>query len=148
MVAAFAVAAYLALTVVFAVDASSMAQPFRDAQYLGHQAREIMTHAIVTLPIGAGGCLLLAGVQARAPRAGKEAGTATLVPLLLAGGVAAIAMCAYVGFAALHGNAMSHGQSNDLVTLVLPHFFEHTLTYVVTPLVAATTYALIARRER
>ena len=52
--------AFTALTILFAAGPRSLLAPFRDPVYIGHQAREIFTHVLVTLPAAWGFCLLLA----------------------------------------------------------------------------------------
>lgn len=141
------IAGYLALTVLFTPSLADLALPFRDPQYLGHAAREIMTHAIVTLPIGWGGCILLcrphlplSGVNP--PRA-WTGGLLQGAPWILGAGLIWI----YVLVASLQSDAASHGQSADWTILIFPHFFEHGFTYLVVPLTAAVTYALCAPRK-
>ncbi len=140
------IAVYLALTALFTRSLADLVLPFRDPQYLGHQAREIMTHVIVTLPIGWGGCILL---QRRAlpatqlaPFSGWTRGLIRGAPWILGAGLAWV----YVLLASLKSDAASHGQSADWVTLIFPHFFEHGFTYLVVPLAAALTYSLCAPR--
>lgn len=149
-VAAMALVVYVVVTAIFAQDLSAMALPFRDPQHLGHEARELMTHALVTIPVGIGGCILLLGL------ADAVAGPGTIDPdghsnglalLALAGGAIGLGIGGYACVAALRTNAIAHGQSTDLATLVFPHFFEHTLTYLVVPFSAAFTYALIRARQ-
>ena len=147
--AAGTIGVYLAFTVVFAHGPLSMLQPFRDPQYLGHQARELFTHALVTVPVGWGICMLLlpkadlnvSSDSLRWPKAVTAVVVATLIM-----GVLGILLDGFVGFAALHSDAVSHGQTKDLAMLIFPHFFEHSFTYLVVPLVAALTYELIAKR--
>ena len=125
---------FAALSMVFFGGPDAFARVFRDPQYLGHQAREVLTHAIVTLPLALGVCLSLAGRTA-APnpieiRGGPIAGA-------LAWLAAGATVLLYVLAAAWGADAASHGQSSDMVTLVFPHFFEHGFTYLVTAMTAA-----------
>jgi hypothetical protein len=145
-VALATIGAYLALTAVFAHSLPSMAQSFRDPQYLGHQARELMTHGLVTVPIGWGICmLLLTPAQSRMSSSSlalpRRAAGAVIAALLL--GLLGLLIGGFVGLAAMRSNAVDHGQTKDLVMLIFPHFFEHTLTYLVVPPIAALTYELL-----
>ena len=150
IVGAMTVAVYLALTIAFAHGPLSMLQPFVDPQYLGHQAREIMTHALVTVPLGWGGAMLLVRITGTVPlRASRQnSSVSALVLTAILGGVLGVAMIGYVAYAALHANAMSHAQSTSLATLIFPHYFEHALTYLVVPWTGALTFALLARGRR
>lgn len=143
------VAFYLLLTLVFAQSPAAMLQPFRDPQYLGHQAREFVTHALVSVPIGWGLCMLmLTRAELRASSSVLRRPSVVARPVigaLILGGVGVL-IGGFVGFAAMRSNAVAHGQTNDLAMLIFPHFFEHSITYVVVPLVAALTFELIARR--
>ena len=60
-------------------------------------------------------------------------------------GAAGILLATYVCVAALMAGAASHGQTTDPVTLIFPHFFEHSFTYLVVPMVAALVYEIACR---
>lgn len=140
------IAIYLVLTAIFTRSLADLRLPFLDPQYLGHEAREIMTHVIVTLPVAWGGCLLLRpdrGVGAVAPLGVWGRSLLSALPWLAFTGAAWI----YALIAALGADAASHGQTTDWTILVFPHFFEHGFTYVVTPLAAALTYGLCGRHD-
>jgi hypothetical protein len=141
------IAGYVALTVLFTPSRADLALPFCDPQYLGHAAREIMTHVVVTLPIGWGGCILLCRSQlppsgVNPPRA-WTGGLLRSAPWILGAGL----VWTYVLVASLRADAASHGQSADWTILIFPHFFEHGFTYLVVPLTAAVTYSLCAPRK-
>lgn len=149
-VAAGAIGMYGALTIVFSNGLSALGEPFYDPQYLGHQARELFTHALVTVPAGWGGCLLLAQ-----PRTGRtetsrmepeRASPSAVVAATLVAGTLGILLGGYVCVAALRADAVSHGQTPDLAMLIFPHFFEHSFTYLVVPTVARLAYEVAARR--
>lgn len=147
IVAVAVMALYLTLTVFFTRSLADLALPFRDPQYLGHQAREIMTHVVVTLPIGWGGCVLL---QRRALPTTQLNSFSSWTLGLLRGApwiLGAAAAWLYVLLASLRADAASHGQSTDWTILIFPHFFEHGFTYLVVPLTAAVTYSLCAPRR-
>ena len=137
---------YAGLTVVFFGGAGAFVRVFHDAQHLGHQAREIITHSVVTLPLAWGACLGLSGRFA-APNP-VEVRTGPIIGAV-AWLVAGISICLYVLVAAFAADAASHGQSADMVTLVFPHYFEHGFTYLVTPLTAAAVFlGLMLARPR
>jgi len=122
---------FLALSVVFVPGAES----FRDPVVLGHQAREVMTHALVTVPMAWGLCLLL-GAGARR---GGPMGTVPLTAPILAG-LAGVAITLFLLVASLATGATSEGQSESLAVLVFPHFFEHTFSYALASLAAAAVF--------
>lgn len=135
---------FIGLSALFFGDLAAFAKVFTDPQYLGHQAREVITHSIVTLPLAWGVCLILAP-RAAAPNPvalhpGEIAGATAW---LVAGGLVWL----YVLVAALAADAASHGQSADIVTLVFPHYVEHGFTYLVTPLAAAAVFLALMSRD-
>jgi hypothetical protein len=143
------VGVYLAFTVLFSSGALVF-EPFFNAQYLGHQARELLTHALVTFPIGWGVCMLRVRDSARSgwpanPLSRHAPASATIVVAMSAGTLGILAG-GYVCIAALMADAVSHGQTPDLAMLIFPHFFEHSFTYVLVPLVAAVTYEVASKR--
>lgn len=123
------VVAFAALTAIFGWSAA----PFRDARYLGHEARETLTHGLVTVPLAVGVCLGMAG------RAGKVRRTPRAVWWAF-GGFALLAAYQAAG-AALTGSR-SRAQSNDLVSLLCVHVFEHVFSYLVVAAHAALFYVL------
>jgi hypothetical protein len=130
---------FLGLSVVFVPGVES----FRDPVVLGHQAREVMTHALVTVPMAWGVCLLLArGVPGRA--AGATVSVA--VPALASG--AGVAITLYLQVASLATGATAEGQSESLAVLVFPHFFEHTFSYALASLTAGAVFEWSAGPER
>lgn len=133
-------------TIVFTPSVAAFWLPFRDPIYLGHQARELFTHLLVTLPLGWGiGLLLLSG--ARVQEADRTDPDDRPSWLLVAGTIAAGGLAAatglYVVVAAMLNDAASQGQTQDVAMLIFPHFFEHTFSYGVVPAVAAVTYAAV-----
>lgn len=130
---------YLLLSAAFTPDLQALRAPFTEPRHLGHQAREVVTHGLVTLPIGLGTCLLLlsrSGARQRLTWSGRG-GRAGWIPAALALGALGIVLGAWLGYAALAADATSHGQASDLTTLVFPHVFEHGFTYLVVALTAA-----------
>ena len=140
---------FVVLTVAFAGSWQGMVKTVADPIYLGHQARELVTHLLTTLPISWGVCLLLAaGVRAGRPLPTSTAFRATpfLIRSLAAGGAGAL-LGLFLGLGAALNDAPSQGQTEDVAMLVFPHFFEHSFSYLVVPAVAALTYQLAANTE-
>jgi hypothetical protein len=127
------VAVFAALTAIFGWSAA----PFRDARYLGHEARETLTHGLVTVPLAVSVCLAMAGRPGKARRTPRAAWWAF-------GGFALLA--AYQAVAAALAGSRSQAQSNDLVKVLCVHFFEHALSYLVVAAHAALFYSLAGRR--
>jgi hypothetical protein len=125
-------AAFAVLTAVFGWSAA----PFLDPRYLGHEARETLTHGLVTVPLAVAVCLWMTGGGVR------RAGTAGAWWAL--GGFAALA--AYQAVGAVLTGSRARAQTNDLVSLVCVHFFEHALSYLVVATHAALFYGLAVRR--
>jgi hypothetical protein len=113
--------------------------PFVDARYLGHAARELFTHSLVTVPLAVAACLSLAH------RSDERALAARLLCL---GAVAVWAIPAlYLATGVVVTASYTHAQTSDPVQIVAGHFFEHGLSYLVVPAHAAVLYVLpLARR--
>lgn len=125
----------LALTLAFGLSA----EVFADVRYAGHQAREILAHGLVTLPLGLGLLLLLG----RHDRGESGAG----VPWLYAALVVAVPV--FLAAVALSGNVMEAGQSeHGLAAMVAAHTFEHTLDLLfIVLLLLAGSGVQLARRH-
>ncbi len=119
------VAAFLAACLIFGVNRL----PFSDPRYLGHQARETFTHALVTIPLALWLCLSLSEPSVKTFRWSwpVEATGCGLLMLYQVGGVV------------LTGSR-EHAQTHDVVRIVCSHFFEHTFSYLVVPIHAALFY--------
>jgi hypothetical protein len=134
--------AFLALTLVFGPNLD----PFLDGIHIGHQARELFTHVLVTLPLSIGaGLWALQHLTRQRPMA--QAFSLRSVPreswaALL--GAVLIGLYLTVGF--LVTAAYGRGQSSNPVALVLVHFFEHGLSYLFTPLWTASLCAWLATK--
>jgi hypothetical protein len=115
-----------ALTVIFGVGA----EPFTSDRYIGHQAREILTHGLLTLPcVFAIGVLAAGPLRSRAEVAGPGWQVATGVLVL---GIPVFLVTAFGG-SALEGSAqLNSGMSG----LVAAHVFEHLLDYLFVLVVA------------
>lgn len=129
---------FLGLTVVFVPTA----EPFLDPRYIGHQAREILTHGLVTLPLSLG---LIAWMMRRHGVQGRGWGSAAeLSPLAL---VAFIGIPLFLGAATVFGDVMESGQrGGGLAAMVAAHFFEHTLDYVFVAMCSAGGFGLLLGR--
>ena len=133
---AAAVGLFLALALLFVPGGDS----FRNAVYIGHQAREVATHAVVTVPLAWSACLFLG----RNAWSDRTAGTSPLAFALVAGGVGVL-VGLYLVIGSLVTSAASQGQSDSLAVLIFPHFFEHTFSYVMTTLSAALVFEWVRR---
>lgn len=130
-VVAASVAVFAVLTIIFGFGSESL----RDPVYLGHQAREVFTHALVGIPLGWGVCLALA----RDSWTRNESGSVSLA-WPIASGAAGVVLALYLAAASVMTSAASQGQSDSLAVLIFPHFFEHVFSYIVTALAAAVVF--------
>ena len=132
---------------------------FTSVRYAGHQAREILTHGAVTLPLALGVLRLQRdwlsvsdpdGPPRRLRTAvGSAAARRTGPGTWLSAGLA-FAIPAYLAAVALSGDVMEAGQSeHGLSAMVAGHFFEHVLDYVfVVCLTAGARAAWLVRLRR
>lgn len=132
------------LSLIFGVSA----EVFTSVRYAGHQARELLTHAMVALPLTIALLLTLVRRRDLDDVAAVRAGTAlALVRGHRANAVAATALAAYLAAVTLSGDVMTEGQSaNGLAAMVGGHFFEHSLDYAMIP--ATSIVALVLARRR
>ena len=150
-----ALALFALLTIVF----RPTTEPFLDPAFLGHQLRELFTHALVTVPLALGACFSLAREDsevagsevAGSEVAGSEVAgfsprqSSPIWPIVLAGGLAVVSG-AFLLVASLMTGAQSHGQASGLAQLLFPHFFEHSLGYVFVPALAGLLYLSVSRK--
>jgi len=131
---------FLLLTLIFGMSA----EIFVDVRYAGHQAREILTHGLVTLPLGL--AILLAWERTRGGEAPIQK-RAAFRWLALAG---AVLIPLYLVIISLSGDVMAEGQAEmGLSGMVAAHFFEHTLDYLfVVSLVLGAVLLRRAHRSR
>lgn len=139
----------LALTLVFGLSADV----FTDVRYAGHQAREILTHGPITLLLGLGlvlamaggvdGGRISAGIGGRGDplAAGGVDGSPAHLPSMgwswpfAIALVAAILIPLHLAVVSLSGDVMEQGQSElGLSAMIAAHYFEHTLDYLLTAL--------------
>jgi hypothetical protein len=72
----------------------------------------------------------------------KNAAHRSVIAATAVAGVTGIILVAYVLVAAALADAVAEGQTTDLVTLIFPHFFEHSFTYAVVVALACSTYEI------
>ena len=108
---------------------------FTSQRYIGHQAREILTHGLITLPL-VFACGVLAG-RVRTPRMEFRA----TVPRVLAW-VTVIGIPVFLAIAFSRSTLESSAQlESGVAGVVAAHVFEHALDFV---LVLVMTLALVA----
>ena len=131
--------AFSAISLIFALKPGLVALSLSDPVYLGHQAREVFTNALVTIPLG----FFFCARAAEPPRdGGRNAQSLWTGAALLA---FALAIALYIAQGALAGDALGEAQSTDMRVLIFPHFFEHAFTYVVASCVAVGTFLTLAK---
>lgn len=126
---------FLTLTLVF----RPTLEPFLDTLFLGHQARELATHFLITLPLALGAGLWV--IERRGQPLVYPAGPSSFKPLrgLL---VVAVLIGAWLAVGVLVTGAAGEGQTSSLTALLAGHVFEHAFGYAVVPL---STAALCTR---
>jgi hypothetical protein len=113
-----------------------------EALHIGHQAREIATHALVTLPLAFG---IIAWLR-RATPPRPETGPLALDWYHFA---LVVAIPLYLVVATKFGDVIESGQDEaGMAALVAAHFFEHTLDYVFVGLLIAGVYGLMRARAQ
>jgi hypothetical protein len=124
------------LTIIFGLSSA----PFTDARFLGHQARELFTHALITVPLAIGCCLSIPRKEPTTESASKP-GIWPAVAI-----VTCIILAAYLGFGIVLTRSEHLAQTNDWVKVICGHFFEHTISYLVVTVHSVFFYLLGARR--
>jgi uncharacterized membrane protein HdeD (DUF308 family) len=127
-----ALAAFAGLTLLLHPTMESFTEP----TFLGHQIRELFTHTLVTLPLALGACFELARKFSAGGGTRSNEGT---WPIFAAGTVSVLCG-AFLLATSVATRAQSHGQTKGLAALLFPHFFEHTLGYVLVPALAGLLY--------
>lgn len=116
-----------------------------DPVYLGHQAREIFTHGLVTVPLAFSLCLLLNSPKSLHQDRNKSESRYWIIGVAIS--TIAFLIVLYVGLNAFLGDAVNLGQSSDFKTLLFPHFFEHSFTYLATPLTALSVHSTLQSEQ-
>jgi hypothetical protein len=114
-------------------------EPFRDPTFLGHQLRELFTHALVTLPLALGMCLALARRFSTPTASGRSSRSGW--PVYAAAGVS-VACGAFLLVGSVLLRARTYGQKTSLAELIFPHFFEHSLGYLLVVPLAGFFYLM------
>jgi hypothetical protein len=127
------------LTLVFVPDLD----PFRDAIFLGHQVREAFTHLLVTTPMAWAACI---GTVRDEPAISRFRGVS--IRWSIVSGMGGVLIGVYLLAAGLLTSAASQGQTADLTMLLCPHFFEHTFTFAIVPVIAALVYQSAVANEK
>jgi hypothetical protein len=136
-------AALAALTIVFGISSAS----FIDPRYLGHQARELITHTLVTIPLAVAG-LLTWRTHSCVPRSHsceRLLSSSAGINFNWKPALAFLAISTYLATGVLLTGARHHAQSSDWTAVICAHFFEHTFSYLVVPAHAKLFYLLGAR---
>ena len=113
-------------------------EPFTSGRYIGHQAREIMTHGVITLPF-----TFALGLQRIGPRGHAEP-AGLFVTILAWLGVLLIPLFLALAFSRT-GLEETAQLSAGLSGVVAAHVFEHVLDYI---LVVLLTVAMVGGRAR
>lgn len=115
-------------------------EPFTSDRYIGHQAREILTHGLITLPFTVGLCAILAD----GPLAEKT-GRDPSMPLQALSWFIVAAIPVFLVTAFGGATLETSAQLNSgLSGVVAAHVFEHLLDYIF---VLAVVLALVGRGQ-
>lgn len=135
--------------------------PFLDPRYIGHQARELLTHLSITLPLSFGVLLrethTTSGLMIKQIHRGGWIGQRPIkkvVPsrrisydLIAAAAVLFLGLLFLVGGTLLTG-AVDHARpGTPLSSLVAAHLFEHTVDYLLVVCLVLTTWRATATQD-
>lgn len=127
---------FIGLTVIFVPTA----EPFVDPRFIGHQAREILTHGLVTLPLALG----TFSIVWRDERPDRPTPATTAIPLVAVAVFVLIPL--YLAVATVIMDSMSTAQADlGLSAMVAAHFLEHTLDYLFVVLACVGGAGLVGR---
>jgi hypothetical protein len=130
------------LTLVFGVHAEA----FTSARYIGHQAREILTHGLITLPLAIGILRLATGQRPHSGSADAQvAGAAPALRTAVWLAIVGIPTFLVVAFRRADFAATAQLQS-ELAGVVAAHAFEHALDVVLVALVALAAIGALPAR--
>jgi hypothetical protein len=118
-------------------------EPFREPTFLGHQLRELLTHGLVTVPLAVGTCLVLARRFSTPLSTGRSSRSTWTI--MTAVGVS-VTCGVFLLVASVLTKARAHGQKTGLGELIFPHFFEHSLGYILVAALAGYFYLANAGR--
>jgi hypothetical protein len=136
-------AAFLGLTAVFGLSADV----FADVRYAGHQAREILTHAPVTLLLGIGVVIAASQSVIGPPASHAAGGRDGVAPATWLQTAMVLLIPAWLAVLSVGGEVMEHGQTDlGLGAMVAAHYFEHTLDYLLVLLIVCGGLALRQRQ--
>jgi hypothetical protein len=127
-----------AVIIVFTLIFGLTAEPFTSARYIGHQAREIMTHGVITLPFVFAIGVRPLGISSHPRPAG------VFVTILAWLAVLLIPLFLAIAFSRT-GLEETAQLSEGVSGVVASHVFEHVLDYI---LVFLLTIAMIGGRAR
>lgn len=114
-------------------------EPFVHPHFLGHQAREAVTHALVTLPL----CLGVGLATAARPDLGAQSGPRGWpARSLMVVAVLSLILVLWTGLGAMLTGASGERQTDSVVAIVAVHFFEHGLGYIFAPAFAGWLFCL------
>lgn len=134
---------FVLLSIIFGINK----EPFLNAQYIGHQGRELFTHTLVTLPLSIGFCLFVADKNSLVDVDKSTKFYVSKFPFITGGLSIAIALYLVISVVVTDATDYSQGRG-DLGTLIVPHFFEHSFTYLVVPFASAFSYLLLLKRKQ
>jgi hypothetical protein len=131
---------FVGLTLIFGLSGDVLF----DARYIGHQAREILTLALVTLPMLLGAIAVTSRYHRGPARPRVRVGALGVLEI-----AALLLIPVYLARAVLFDDVMSAGQTDHgLAAMVAAHFFEHVLDYAfVTLLVCGLALVLGGARH-
>ena len=132
------------MTVIWGLDWRTVADP----RIVGHQAREAITHSLLTLPICMGLLMALStddlrqGGQSAAVRSSPSRGEGTTSAIVGA------LLLIYIGVFTLASDAVGAAHPNGrLSSLVAAHFFEHVLDYALAASLCAGLFLTLMNRS-
>jgi hypothetical protein len=128
------------LSILFGINRNIFFNPM----FIGHQARELFTHTLVTLPLAIGSCLLVADTTSLEQEA-KLPHVNFFKLLVLSGGLST-AIIFYLGVGVVKTNATAYSQApHSYGSLIFTHFFEHFFTYLIVVITSPFLYLLFSR---
>lgn len=139
-----ALAWFALATLTFGVSSLS----WMSSRYAGHQAREILTHALVSVPIALATGLAI--IRPELPLDDRALWTrlGAAVREHIWAWAAVLLLGAFLTGRSLAGDIREDGQVGGGVPgMVAAHFFEHSLDYVFTVLVAAAATGILVRGD-